>query len=35
MKQKIESYLKEVKAFKADKLDQLEHFRIEFLSKKG
>ena len=35
MKQKIESYLKEVKAFKADKLDQLEQFRIEFLSKKG
>ena len=35
MKQKIESYLKEVKAFKADKLEQLEQFRIEFLSKKG
>jgi len=35
MKQKIEAYLKEVEAFKADKLEQLEQFRIEFLSKKG
>jgi phenylalanyl-tRNA synthetase alpha chain len=35
MKQKIEAYLKEVEAFRAEKLEQLEQFRIEFLSKKG
>jgi len=35
MRNKIEEYLKEVESFKADKLEQLENFRIEFLSKKG
>ena len=35
MKNKIEEYLKEVETFKAEKLEQLENFRIEFLSKKG
>ena len=35
MKHKIEAYLKEVESFKAEKLEQLENFRIEFLSKKG
>ena len=35
MKKKIEEYLKEVEAFRAEKLEQLEQFRIEFLSKKG
>ena len=35
MKKKIEDYLKEVEAFKTEKLEQLEQFRIEFLSKKG
>ena len=35
MRNKIEEYLKEVEAFKAEKLEQLENFRIEFLSKKG
>ncbi len=35
MKHKIEEYLKEVESFKAEKLEQLENFRIEFLSKKG
>jgi len=35
MRNKIEEYLKEVESFKAEKLEQLENFRIEFLSKKG
>ena len=35
MKRKIEEYLIEVKDFRAEKLEQLESFRIEFLSKKG
>lgn len=35
MKEKISKYLKEVESFKADSLDQLEAFRIKFLSKKG
>ena len=35
MRNKIEEYLKEVESFKAEKLEQLEHFRVEFLSKKG
>ncbi len=35
MRNKIEAYLKEVESFKAEKLEQLENFRIEFLSKKG
>jgi len=35
MKNKIEKYLEEVRAFHADNLEQLEAFRIKFLSKKG
>lgn len=35
MKDKINAYLKEVEAFSADTIDQLENFRIRFLSKKG
>lgn len=35
MKEKIGEYLKEVESFKAESLDQLEEFRIKFLSKKG
>ncbi len=35
MKEKISKYLKEVESFKADSLEQLEAFRIKFLSKKG
>lgn len=35
MKTRIEEYLKEVENFKAEKIDQLEEFRIKFLSKKG
>jgi phenylalanyl-tRNA synthetase alpha chain len=35
MKEKINQYLEEVKAFTADNYDQLEAFRLKFLSKKG
>lgn len=35
MKSKIEKYLLEVKTFQAEKLEQLEVFRIQFMSKKG
>ena len=35
MKHKIEEYLKKVQEFHADNLEQLENFRIEYLSKKG
>ena len=35
MKEKIESLLEEVVAFNAENLEQLEAFRIKFLSKKG
>ena len=35
MKETIEKYLKEVEAFSADNLEQLEQFRIKYLSKKG
>jgi len=35
MKEKIENLLEEVKAFNADNLEQLEAFRIKYLSKKG
>ena len=35
MKDKIGEYLKEVENFKAESLEQLEEFRIQFLSKKG
>ena len=35
MKNKIEKYLEEVRAFNANNLEQLEAFRIKFLSKKG
>jgi len=35
MKKKIEEYLKKAEEFHADNLEQLEDFRIEFLSKKG
>jgi len=35
MKNKIEEYLKKVQEFHADNLEQLENFRIEYLSKKG
>ncbi|NOX86181.1 MAG: phenylalanine--tRNA ligase subunit alpha [Chlorobi bacterium] len=35
MKETIEKYLKEVEAFSAGNLEQLEQFRIKFLSKKG
>lgn len=35
MKTKIEEYLKEVENFAADSIDQIEEFRIKFLSKKG
>ena len=35
MKNKIADYLKEVEAFTADKPEELEAFRIKFLSKKG
>ncbi len=35
MKSKIEKYLEEVRSFEADNLEQLEAFRIRFLSKKG
>jgi len=35
MKEKINTYLKEVEVFSADTLDQLENFRIKYLSKKG
>ncbi len=35
MKETIEKYLKEVEAFSAGNLEQLEQFRIRFLSKKG
>jgi len=35
MKEKISEFLKETEAFKAENLEQLEQFRIKFLSKKG
>ena len=35
MKDKISKYLEEVKTFKAESLEQLEDFRIRFMSKKG
>jgi phenylalanyl-tRNA synthetase alpha chain len=35
MKNKISAYLDEVSAFKAESLEQLDEFRIKFLSKKG
>lgn len=35
MKSKIEKYLEEVQSFNANNLEQLEAFRIKFLSKKG
>ncbi len=35
MKEKIKQYLEEVKAFTAENYDQLEAFRLKFLSKKG
>ncbi|MBN2638403.1 MAG: phenylalanine--tRNA ligase subunit alpha [Bacteroidales bacterium] len=35
MEEKIALYLKEIAAFSADNLEQLEAFRIKFLSKKG
>jgi len=35
MKETITKYLQEVESFKADSLDQLEQFRIKYLSKKG
>ena len=35
MKEKINEFLKEVEAFQAESLEQLEAFRIKFLSKKG
>ncbi len=35
MKEKINQYLEEVKAFNAETYDQLEQFRLKFLSKKG
>ena len=35
MKDKIKAYLKEVEDFSADSVEQLESFRIKFLSKKG
>ena len=35
MKDKIQSLLEEIKAFKAENNEQLENFRIKFLSKKG
>ena len=35
MKDKIQSLLEEIKAFKAENNEQLEQFRIKFLSKKG
>jgi len=35
MKEKIENLLEEVKAFNAENLEQLEAFRIKYLSKKG
>lgn len=35
MKEKIENLLKDVKAFNADNIEQLEDFRIKYLSKKG
>ena len=35
MRNKIAAYLKEVEAFSAEKPEQLEEFRIKFLSKKG
>lgn len=35
MKEKISKYLKEVENFKAESLEQLEDFRIQYLSKKG
>ena len=35
MKEKIKTYTEEVEKFKADSLEQLEAFRIKYLSKKG
>jgi phenylalanyl-tRNA synthetase alpha chain len=35
MKEKIGEYLKAVESFKAESLEQIEEFRIQFLSKKG
>jgi phenylalanyl-tRNA synthetase alpha chain len=35
MKEKISKYLEEVDNFKADSIEQLEEFRIRFISKKG
>jgi len=35
MKETITKYLQEVESFKADNLEDLEHFRIKYLSKKG
>lgn len=35
MNKKIDQYLKEAEAFKAEKLEEIEAFRIKFLSKKG
>ncbi len=35
MKTRIADYLKDVESFKASSLDQLEDFRIKYISKKG
>ena len=35
MKEKINAYLEEINSFKASSLEQVEEFRIKFLSKKG
>lgn len=35
MKEKIKAYLSEVESFSAEQIDQLEAFRIKYLSKKG
>jgi phenylalanyl-tRNA synthetase alpha chain len=35
MQQKIKQYIEEVSLFTADNIEQLEHFRIKFLGKKG
>ncbi len=35
MKEKIEKHLKEIQTFSVDTIEQLEQFRIKFLSKKG
>ena len=35
MKEKVEQYLQEIKSFAANTQDEIENFRLKYLSKKG